>query len=488
LDAAYLSKSLIIRGLQCHKSLYLHKYHPELKDEIPPSREAVFESGAEVGILARGLFPGGINIPYEKDSIEKQAELTKDAIEKGITTIYEASFYYDGVFVKIDILRKGKRGWEIYEVKSSTSLKDIYIPDAAVQYYVAAGAGLEISGVFLIHINNQYIRKGEIELEKLFTVNDVTYEVVRVQDAIEGEIVAQKVMLKGGIPKTDIGLYCREPYDCDFIGHCWRHIPDGSVFEIKGSRAFSFTLYKNGILYMKDVPVYMLTPNQRMQAKAAVEKKRFISKELIRGFIDSLWYPQCFLDFETFGSPVPPFSGTRPYQQIPFQYSLHIIEKEGSKPVHSEYLAYPGADPRRELASKLLSEIPEGACVIAYVASFEKGVLNDLAEYFPEFRSRIRIITEYIIDLALPFQKRYIYDWRFKGSYSLKAVLPALVPELSYEGMEINNGGMAMQAYEKMKTEDDPLVIEKIRSALLEYCSLDTLAMVRIVNVLQEMI
>ena len=487
-DKTYLSKSLIIRGLQCHKSLYLHKYHPELKDDIPPSREAVFETGTEVGILARGLFPGGINIPYERDGIKKQAELTKHAIEKGISTIYEASFQHNGVFVKIDILRKGKRGWEIYEVKSSTSLKDIYIPDAAVQHYAAVGAGLEVSGVFLVHINNQYVRKGEIELEKLFTINDITYEVARMQDAIEDEIAAQKIMLKGGIPKTDIGQYCREPYDCDFMGHCWRHIPDDSVFEIKGSRAFPFTLYKNGIVLMKDVPAHMLSLLQRLQVEAATEKKTVASKELIKDFVDSLWYPQCFLDFETFSSPVPPLDGTRPYQQIPFQYSLHIIESEGSKPVHHEYLAYPKTDPRRDLASKLLSEIPEGACVIAYVASFEKGVLNDLAEYLPDFRPRIRIITEHIIDLALPFQKRYIYNWRFKGSYSLKVVLPALVPDLSYEGMEIHNGGMAMQAYEKMRASEDHLEIQRIKKALLEYCSLDTLAMVRIIKKLKEMI
>jgi len=487
-DIVYLSKSHFIRGLQCHKSLYLNKYYPELKDAIPPSREAVFKAGIQVGIFAQGLFPDGLNIPYGPDSFEKQIKLTREAIDKGIETIYEASFRHDGVFVKIDILHKGKSGWEIYEVKSSTSLKDIYIPDAAVQYYVAKGAGLEVSGVFLIHVNNRYVRKGDIEVEKLFTINDVTYEVARMQDMVEGEIAAQKIMLKGGIPKTDIGQYCREPYDCDFIGHCWRHIPDDSVFEIKGSRSFPFTLYKNGIVHMKDVPVYMLSHNQIIQVEAAIEKKTFASKESIRDFVDALWYPQCFLDFETFSSPIPPLDGTRPYQQIPYQYSLHIIEDEGSEPVHHEYLAYPKKDPRRELISKLLSEIPEGACVIAYVADFEKGVLNDLAEYFPEFKPRIRAITEGMVDLALPFQKRYLYDWRFKGSYSLKVILPVIVPDLSYAGMEIHDGGVAMQAYEKLHASVDPLETQRIRKALLEYCRLDTWAMVRIVKKLKEII
>ncbi len=487
-DKTYLSKSLIIRGLQCHKSLYLHKYHPELKDDIPPSREAVFETGAEVGILARGLFPGGINIPYERDGIKKQAELTKHAIEKGISTIYEASFQHNGVFVKIDILRKGKRGWEIYEVKSSTSLKDIYIPDAAVQHYAAVGAGLEVSRVFLIHINNQYVRKGEIELEKLFTINDITYEVARMQDAIEGEIAAQKIMLKGGIPKTDIGQYCREPYDCDFIDHCWRHIPDDSVFEIKGSRAFPFTLYKNGIVLMKDVPAHMLSLNQRLLVEAATEKKTVASKELIKDFVDSLWYPQCFLDFETFSSPVPPLDGTRPYQQIPFQYSLDCIDTERSELKHFEYLGQPGVDPRRELIEKLMKDIPENACTLAYNKSFETGILNSLKKWFPEYTVKIDKIISNMRDPMMPFKNKDYYHWKMWGSYSLKYVLPALIPELSYEDMEINDGGMASEMYLQMFYSNDSAEIAKIRNNLLEYCKLDTLAMVRIVNVLQEMI
>ncbi|MCX5809971.1 MAG: DUF2779 domain-containing protein [Proteobacteria bacterium] len=488
MDETYLSKSLFIRGLQCHKSLYLHKHHPELKDEIPPSREALFQSGSEVGIMAQRLFPGGLNIPYDPDNYERQVELTREAIEKGITTLYEASFQFDNVFVKVDILHKGKDGWALYEVKSSTSMKDVYIPDAAVQYYVVKGSGLPVSKVFLVHINNQYIREGDIEVDKLFTINDVTLEVRQIQDAIEGELDTQKTMLRGDIPRIDIGLYCRNPYDCDFIGHCWEHIPEGSVFSIKGSRALPFTLYNRGIIRLKDVPIHMLSANQRLQVEATLEKKIVISKKSIQDFLDSLWYPLYFLDFETFSTPIPLFDGTRPYQQIPYQYSLHILESEDSKLKHHEYLAPPGVDPRKELAVKLLSEIPDDACVIAYVAGFEKGILKNLAECFPEFEAKIERIIENMADLALPFQKRYLYHWRFNGSYSLKAVLPALIPSLTYDNMEIRNGDMAMQAYTKMQVSHDQAEIGRIRKALLEYCRLDTLAMVRIVENLKEVI
>jgi len=485
-DDTYLSKSLFIRGLQCHKSLYLHKRHPELKDEVPPSRQALFASGIDIGTIAQGLFPGGLNIPYDPDNYERQVEMTREAIEKGITTLYEASFQFGGVFVKADILHKGKDGWDIYEVKSSTSIKDVYIPDAAVQYYAVKGSGLPVSRVFLAHINNRYVREGDIEVDKLFAVNDVTCEVQQMQDAIEGEIDTQKTMIRGHIPRIDIGPYCHSPYECDFIGHCWKHIPDESVFNIKGSRAFPFTLYNRGIVHLKDIPAHMLSASQRLQVEATLEKKIVISKESIQDFLNSLRYPIYFLDFETFSSPVPLLNGTRPYQQIPYQYSLHVLESEGSKLTHHEYLALPGVDPRKELAAKLLSEIPEDACVVAYVASFEKGILMSLAEYFPEFKTKIDRITENMADLALPFQKRYLYHWRFNGSYSLKAVLPALVPGLTYDNMEVRNGGMAMQSYAEMQASNDQTEIERIREALLEYCKLDTLAMVRIVEKLKE--
>jgi hypothetical protein len=484
----YLSKSLFIRGLQCHKSLYLHKHHPELKDKIPPSREALFESGHEVGIMAQGLFPNGLTIPYDPDSYDTQVALTQEAIKQGVVTLYEPAFQFDNVFIKVDILHKGKDGWDLYEVKSSTSIKDVYIPDAAIQYHVVKGAGLPVSRVFLVHINNQYVREGDIEVDKLFTINDVTLEVRQIQDTIEEELDIQKTMLRGDIPQIYIGPYCHDPYDCDFIGHCWGHIPEGSVFSIKGSSKLPFTLYNRGIIDLKDVPIHMLSADQKLQVEATLEKKVFISKTSVKDFLDSLWYPLYFLDFETFSTPIPLFDGTRPYQQVPYQYSLHYLENEDAPLQHHEYLADPKIDPRKELAVKLLSEIPDNACVIAYVAGFEKGILEDLAEWFPEFETKIERIIENMADLALPFQKRYLYHWQFNGSYSLKIVLPALVPDLTYQGLEIKDGDMAMQAYFMMQETDDPGEIQRLKKALLEYCCLDTLGMVRIVGKLKEMV
>lgn len=482
----FLSKSLFIKGVQCHKALYLQKYHPELKDPVPPSREALFQSGSVVGILAHGLFPDGVEIPFEAGNYDMQVRLTQDAIAQGAKTIYEASFNYDGIFVKADILRKGKNGWELYEVKSSTGFKDIYHPDISVQYYVLNGSGIAVTRACLVHINNQYVRRGEIDPFELFTVVDVTGPVKEGQAVIREEIKKQKEMLTGDVPSVDIGPRCSDPYDCDFMGHCWQHIPEMSVFSLRGNRTLTFDLYNRGVVNLDDVKLDRIPRVQRQQIEAIREKKIYIQKDEIREFLNSLWYPLYFLDFETFADAVPRFDGIRPYQNVPYQYSLHYLENESAPLGHYEFLAQPGIDPRRELTETLLSQIPDNACVLAYVASFEKGVLNDLARWHPEYADKIERIISHMIDLAYPFQKRLLYHWQFNGSYSIKSVLPALVPELGYDNMEVRDGEMAGLAYATMNTSDDPGEIEEIRKALLDYCGLDTFAMVKVLKALSD--
>ena len=243
----YLSKSLFIRGLQCHKSLYLHKHHPELRDEPSDDQEALFSSGRDVGSLAQQLFPGGVEIPYEGLSHSQQLERTSQEIEKGTSTIYEAAFSHEGVFVKVDILHKGLKGWEIYEVKSSTSVKDVHYDDVAIQYFVLTGAGLPISATYLTHINTAYVRKGDIAPHGLFLSEDITSAVIEKQPFIMEELKGMQDMLRGGEPQIDIGPHCSDPYDCDFSGHCWSHVPSPSVFDFKGrGKPDAFDLYRHG--------------------------------------------------------------------------------------------------------------------------------------------------------------------------------------------------------------------------------------------------
>jgi len=482
-DVSYLSKTLFIKGLQCHKALYLHKYHPELKDDISAATEALFSSGRDVGVFAQKLFPGGVEIPYEGFSLSDQIRMTQSEIKKGTATIYEAAFGYKGAFCKVDILHKGSKGWELYEVKSSTGIKDVYYGDVAFQYYVLKSTGLQVSSASLVHINNQYVKDGDIEVGKLFTIQDLT-EIE--ESVVSEEIRKQREMLTGDLPDIDIGEHCSNPYDCDFVGHCWSHVPENSIFDLRERGVNKFDLYRQGIIHMKDIPVDMLNFRQAIQVAGTLKKQDRIIKENIRDFLESLWHPLYFLDFETFMLPVPLFDGTRPYQQIPFQYSLHYMEQQGGKLNHSEFLALPNCDPRKELTERLINEIPENACVLAYNMSFEKRVLDDLGSLFPEYGDRVENIIDNMRDLMAPFRAKDCYLWQMNGSYSIKAVLPALIPELSYDEMEISNGGMAMNAYSTMCETEDPEELERIRKALLEYCGLDTLAMVGIVEKLRE--
>ncbi|MBU4463360.1 MAG: DUF2779 domain-containing protein, partial [Proteobacteria bacterium] len=268
---------------------------------------------------------------------------------------------------------------------------------------------------------------------------------------------------------------------------CWRDIPEDSIFSLKGRGIDKFDYYSQGIVRLEDLPIDKLNEAQRFQANATINKEDSTNPVRVKDFIDSLWYPLCYLDFETFDTPIPPFDGTRPYQKIPFQYSLHIQEKEGVEPIHFEYLAEPGNDPRRELAEKLLAEIPKDACILTYNQAFERGVLKNLAEAFPDLADDINARIENIRDLMIPFRKRDVYRWQMRGSYSIKAVLLALVPELSYDDLSVSDGLMAMLVYHEMYKIDDTDKVVELRKGLLEYCRLDTLAMVKILVKLKEL-
>lgn len=482
----FLSKSQFIRGLQCYKSLYLYKSHPELRDEVSPKQEALFKNGREVGIVAQRLFPDGVNIPYDGLSYEKQIELTKAEIEKGTSTIYEAAFRHEGVFVKVDILHRGADGWELYEVKSSTKVDEVYLNDAAIQYHVLTGAGLAVSKAAIVHINRDYVKNGDIEVSGLFKIQDVTDTVIKKQGFVAEELGRMREMLEGEMPGIEIGPYCSKPYQCDFKGHCWQHIPEDSVFMLGGNGVDQFALYRQGVIYLKDVSLDILPRGQRIQAEAFLKKKAFINHKGIKKFLDSIWYPLCFLDFETtYMTPIPIFDGTRPYQQVPFQFSLHYLEHEGAEPKHHDFLADANEDPQSSFIENLLPLLPPDACILTYNQTFEIGRLKEMAVRFPEHRDRIEKVIGNVRDLIEPFRRKDIYFPEMNGSNSIKSVLPALIPELTYDTLDISNGTMAAESYMKIRESDDLAEIASIRKSLLEYCGLDTLAMVKILEKLK---
>lgn len=486
----FLSKSRFIKGMQCHKALWLQTHRPELKDEIGEDRQAIFDAGHTVGSLAQQMFPDGVEVPFDGVSLSEQIEMTRNLVASGTSTIFEAAFSYDNVFIKADILNRTSNAWHLGEVKASTDAKEYYINDIAVQYHVITGCGVPVETASLVLINTSYVRVGDIEPEKLFTWVDVTEEVLLRQEQIKAEIVRQRSMLKSDMPQIGIGPYCSNPYDCDYMGHCWAHVSSPSIFDFADlGKPDGFKYYKQGIINMKDVPRDSLGWRQQLQYDGTLHKKNVVDTDAIREFIDSLWYPLAFMDFETTCmTPVPLFDGTRPFQSVPFQYSLHWANSPKDKLNHCEFLGHVKGDPQKQFLTTLLDSIPENACVLTWNKGFEGKVLRALADRFPKYRKRIKTVLDNMVDLMAPFRSKHIYHWQFEGSYSIKSVLPALVPELTYESLNISDGGTAAESWLRMRASTNTDEQEQIKRDLLEYCHLDTLAMVRILDKMKGLV
>ncbi len=483
-----LSKSLLLKGLQCSKALWLSKHPPVFEFPPQPNLEAKFRAGDAVGLLAQQLFSGGVEVPFEGFSVAEQVAQTEALMADGAKVIYEASFAFDGIFVKVDLLVRDGDGWQIHEVKMATAVKEVNLNDVAIQYYVLTRCGLKITEAYLVHINNQYVRQGQLDVQELFTGEDVLDAAVERQASLPQIIDELRIILTGSEPVIEIGPHCNKPYTCDFIPYCWQHIPPNSIFDLKGRGINKFDYYDRGLIRFEDLSLDALNAAQRQQVEATLTEQDAINAAGVKDFLDSIWYPLYHLDFETFSTPIPKFDFSRPYQQLPFQFSLHTQSAAGAAPQHFEYLVQPGIDPRRDLIEQLLALIPADGCILTYNQSFEKGVLRNLAELFPDLAEPIDARLENVRDLMVPFRKRDIYRWPMRGSYSIKEVLPAMVPELSYKGMAIADGMAAMQAYHAMCALEPGVELDRLREAMLEYCALDTLAMVKILGAMQRMV
>jgi hypothetical protein len=487
-----LSKSSFIKGLQCEKHLYLYKYHYNEMDELSEMQKAIFKRGTNVGELAHKLFPGGV-IAAQGDppNYDKALQRTKELMNDGAKVIYEAAFMFNEVLSIADIVVMEKGGAKVFEVKSSTSVSETYLNDAALQYYVISSLGIRIKDFCIVYINNQYIRKGELNLEELFITESVLEFILPLQKLVKENVERfKKVIMKKKMPVIDIGEHCYNPYTCGFFNYCRKHIPEDSIFDFSGMHLTKkYELYREGIININDVPLeYPLNKNNKLQLDVHKSGKALIDKKAIKNFLSDLNYPLYFMDFETFQPAVPLYDNSKPYQQIPFQYSVFLKKNKNSEADHFEFLAEPGEDPRKKFIDNLLKVTKGKGDVLVYNKTFEITRLNEIARDYSEYAEEIERLISRIKDLMTPFQKKYYYAPEMKGSYSIKAVLPALVPELSYDNLEINEGGLASIAYESLQTETDLMFIAEIRQQLLEYCKLDTLGMVRILEKLETLI
>ena len=495
----HFSKSKYTSFIQCPKLLWLKTYHPELAEEDPSAQDRM-NKGNVVGDLAMSLFGDyeEVTVTDENGKIDlgKMIDKTTDAINRGVENICEASFSHNGLYCAVDILRKEKDGYAIYEVKSSTEPKYIYIVDISYQKYVLEKCGIKVTGTYVVNINNQYVFDGTLDIQKLFKITDVSALVEQEYGihSIEAELdYAKRTLECKDEPDRDLSVGCDSPYPCAFWKYCARHIPTPSVFDIYNmSFKKALDLYQRGIIELKDVlaSTKLNDLQKRYIDYALNDRPEHVDKAGIQAFLDDLSYPLYFLDFESMQLTIPEYPNSKPYAQILFQYSLHYIEAEGGDIKHKEFLGISGEDPRRALAEQLVKDIPTDGSVIVFNETFEKTRIKELAELFPDLSPQLLRIRENIKDLLKPFRKGYYYNKAIGNSFSIKSILPAMFPndpELDYHNLEgVHNGGEAMSVFPLIK-DMPPAEQEIARRNLLKYCELDTYATVKIWQKLKEL-
>jgi hypothetical protein len=404
--------------------------------------------------------------------------------------IFEATLSANGGYARTDILNPvGTDEWDLIEVKSTTSLKDIHIPDLAFQVWVFTEAGIKIRRCFLCHINNEFVRHGDIEPKEFFTLRDVTAEVSAYSSEIEEQISEMgKTIRAATCPDIQIGKQCDSPYTCPLHDNCWSFLPPQNVLDLYfDTKGRGWDLLKRGVLKIAEIPAdYSLSAKQEIQRAAAISGKPYVKQQQIQAFLKNLEYPLHFLDFEIFSTAIPMLDGTRPYEQIPFQFSLHIIHKAGDKPEHRKFLADGRNDPRAEFMRQLKSSIEPSGSIVVFNAPFEKGRMKECAEVLPEYKSWVSAVNQRIVDLLNPFKAFNFYHPNQCGSASMKLVLPALTGK-DYSKLEIQEGGAASREFVRVTFGDvSESERKRVRKALELYCGQDTEGMVWILDALKS--
>ncbi len=483
-----LTKSNYLSGLQCSKLLWVQKNErPRMPLPDMVSRAKLAE-GERVGELARGLFDCGVDLSdYD---FEENLKKTQDMLRER-APLFEAGFLIDGLFSRADILIPvGEDAWDIVEVKGATKVKDVNIHDVSFQRYVYEKAGLKIGRCFVMHINNKYVRCGNLNVEELFVKEDVTGKVMKFLEGIENRVQGMlDIIDSDDEPSCKIGVHCSDPYVCNLQGECFNAVSEGSVFEFYRIRKKKvFELYHGGIKLMKDVPCDVkLNDKQEIQKSISVDGGVHKNKEKISEFLEGLNYPIYYLDFETINPAIPRFDSSKPYQQIPFQYSLHVQNEPDGEVRHVSFLAEGANDPRVDFMKSLRDNLGEAGDVLVYNQAFEKMVLRQGVDALPEFAFWYADnIFPRVKDLWDVFKNFWYYDSRQKGSASIKAILP-LFSDLSYGELDIGKGDVASLEFSRVTYGDvDDEEREKIRKALEKYCEMDTLAEAEIIKGLWE--
>lgn len=485
-----LSKSKLMAYRQCPKRLWLEVHRPELREDSATT-QASFDVGYQVGEIAQNIYD-----PQSKGTvIDPHAEGFDEAFARtqvllhSSQPIFEAGFRTEDALAFADVMlpvkTRGKTSWRIVEVKSSTSVKDYHRDDIAVQAYLACTSNIPLTAIALAHIDSTWVYPGGGNYSGLLKEQDLTDEALSRTEEVRAWIAeAQQIVAKKKEPKITTGAHCSQPFECGFLPYCQRQEPQAEQplrwLPGRFSQKLSAYIEAKNVIELRDVPDDLLNDLQRKVQMHTVSNQVFFDQQGAADALAQHKLPAYFLDFETIQFAVPIWKGTRPYQQIPFQFSVHRLSRTG-KLTQQAFLDLSGKDPSKAFALELINACDGTSPIFVYNAAFEKTRISELAARFPRIAKQLLALNERIVDL-LPIAREYFYHPAQQGSWSIKAVLPALCPDLNYDDLEgVQHGGMAMDAFkEAIASQTTASRKAEIKQQLLNYCELDTYAMVRL--------
>lgn len=484
-----LSKSKLIAHRQCPKRLWLELNKPELLDNS--SSEVAFLAGHQVGKIAQSILDPqmkGINVDPNLIGWDDSAAQTKEALKLGEGPIFEALLTIPGALALADVMRPSEDfselQWELIEVKCSTCVHDYHRDDVAIQTYIAETVGINLSRVGVAHINKQFVYPGEDNYEGLLQIEDITEEAKGRHTEVKKWIVqAQAVAALIEEPTVEVGDHCSSPFECGFCNYCWKDVPKPKVPAsiLPRIRKSKLKGWENqGITELSDTPDDEINESQKRVKAATLSGRTYFDAKGATAALAGRTSTAYFLDFETISLAVPIWKGTRPYQQITFQFSLHRVDEDGTIH-HSEFLDLSGDDPREAFIKAIIEDCGSFGPIYVYNSAFENTRIKELAEAYPSYTDKLHALLPRVVDL-LPVARNYYYHPDQKGSWSIKAILPTICPELQYSDLEgVQAGSEAGIAYlEAIEPKTPADRKEELRQQMLEYCKLDTLATVKI--------
>lgn len=483
-----ISKTAFLKYDQCQKAFFLYKKHPYLRDPVSKEKQFTFNRGHNVGHLAQQLFPGGVDVSEKAKNSKAAFELTQQLLSENIKTIYEATFIFNSVLVMVDILHFDGVNWIAYEVKSSLKISEAYIKDACLQYYVLKNSLQNFDDLFLVTLNGNYVFENELDLKQLFKKRSVKIAAEENIGFFARTIEQMNLVLeRNAIPDIPIGKQCFSPYDCDYLGTCWKNTQTPkSVFKIgKSDRDQLFALYFAGADTVDKIDLTQdLKPNIRIQVNALNTGQPYIEKTEVSKFLEKVKGNFCFLDMEVWSPAIPKYNNTSSFEQIPFLFS--ICYKEKSEITFKNYLK-PIESDSRELFLKELIKAAEGFDkILVFDKNLESQVLSKLCNLFPEHKNEIDKLRSKMIDLAEPIQNFNFYHPKFSGNFSLKAVSEIFGEQSEYAALDISSGIVAMHKYEALLTIENEINELQTKQQLIDYCNLDTLTSMKFFDYLLE--